>query len=124
MEIEIERKGSNECKRLVEVVWEKPDRFYVCFTYTKANQEKPTEDHPTAAALDPGVRTFQTGYDSSGNFFEAGKGAIRRVERLCLDLDRLISKAAGVKTGHKKRYKRRRMNAAIQRARQRIKNLI
>jgi putative transposase len=63
-------------------------------------------------------------YDSSGNFFEAGKGAIRRVERPCLDLDRLISKAAGVKTGRKNRYKRRRMNAAIQRARQLIQNLV
>jgi putative transposase len=96
----------------------------VYFTYTKTNQEKTTEDHPTAAALDPGVRTFQAVYDSSGNFFEAGKGDIRRVERLCLHLDRLISKASGVKTGRENRYKRRRMNAAIQRARQRIKNLI
>jgi transposase len=67
---------SDEYKRLVEVVWEKADHFYVYFTYNKTNPKKTAEDHPTAAALDPGVRTFQTGYDSSGNFFEAGKGDI------------------------------------------------
>ncbi|KAI3661848.1 hypothetical protein MP638_003856 [Amoeboaphelidium occidentale] len=121
---EMNKQGSKEYKRLVEVVWEKPDHFYVCFPYNKTNQEKTKENHPKAAALDPGLRTFQTVYDSFGNFFEAGKGDIRRVERLCLNLDRLISKAAEVKTGRKNRYKRRRMNAAIQRARQRIKNLI
>ncbi|KAI3655628.1 hypothetical protein MP638_003743, partial [Amoeboaphelidium occidentale] len=62
------------------------------------NKQGSDEYKRQAAALDPGVRTFQTVYDSSGNFFEAGKGDIRRVERLCLKLDRLISKATGVKT--------------------------
>lgn len=43
-------------------------------------------------ALDPGVRTFMTGYDPAGSLFEFGAGDIGRVTRLCSYLDKLQSK--------------------------------
>jgi putative transposase len=44
-------------------------------------------------ALDPGVRTFQTGYDPRGYIIEVGKNDIGRIIRLCKHQDRLISEA-------------------------------
>lgn len=43
-------------------------------------------------ALDPGVRTFLTGYDGE-TVLEIGKGDIERIVRLCFHLDKLISRA-------------------------------
>ncbi|CAG8782226.1 8680_t:CDS:2, partial [Racocetra fulgida] len=43
-------------------------------------------------ALDPGVRTFMTGYDPSGMAIEWGKNDICRIYRLCYIYDRLQSK--------------------------------
>ena len=43
-------------------------------------------------ALDPGVRTFMTGYDPSGLAIEWGKNDIARIYRLCHAYDRIQSK--------------------------------
>lgn len=43
-------------------------------------------------SLDPGVRTFLTGYDGE-TVLEIGKGDIERIVRLCFHLDKLISRA-------------------------------
>ena len=40
-------------------------------------------------SLDPGVRTFMTGYNPSGEAIEWGKGDINRIYRLCLHYDRI-----------------------------------
>ena len=42
-------------------------------------------------SLDPGVRTFMTGYNPSGEAIEWGKGDINRMYRLCLNYDRIQS---------------------------------
>ena len=43
-------------------------------------------------SLDPGVRTFMTGYNPSGIAVEWGKNDIGRVYRLCHAYDKLQSK--------------------------------
>ncbi len=43
-------------------------------------------------ALDPGVRTFLTGYDGE-TVLKMGKGDIERIVRLWFHLDKLISRA-------------------------------
>ncbi|GAQ87932.1 hypothetical protein KFL_003890030 [Klebsormidium nitens] len=45
-------------------------------------------------ALDPGVRTFQTAYSPDGHCYELGRSCCRRLEALCVHLDRLISLAS------------------------------
>ena len=42
-------------------------------------------------SLDPGVRTFMTGYNPSGEAIEWGKGDVNRLYRLCLHYDRIQS---------------------------------
>ena len=43
-------------------------------------------------ALDPGIRTFQTGYDCGGNAFKFGNEKDERcLHRLCQHLDQLES---------------------------------
>ncbi len=53
-------------------------------------------------ALDPGVRTFLTGYDGE-TVLEIGKGDIERIVRLCFHLDKLISRAYKKKVRTKQR---------------------
>jgi len=72
-------------------------------------------------SLDPGVRTFQTGYDPSGAVFEWGKGDMSRVMRLGYAIDQLVSRSTDKPLNSKKR---KRLKKAEHRMRQRIKNLI
>jgi putative transposase len=71
-------------------------------------------------ALDPGVRTFQTGYDPRGYVFEFGKGDIGRIIRLCKHMDDLISRTTKVRCRKRYRINRR----ALPRMRDKIHNLV
>ncbi|MGK7904133.1 MAG: RNA-guided endonuclease InsQ/TnpB family protein [Hormoscilla sp.] len=73
-------------------------------------------------ALDPGNRTFMTGYDGE-NILEIGKGDIGRLTRLCLHLDKIIGtkKKATGKVHKRLRYK---LNKAIERLRFKIRSLV
>lgn len=70
-------------------------------------------------ALDPGVRTFLTGYDGD-SVFEVGQKDIGRINRLCTHLDQLMSKIA-LSPVKRVRYK---MRKAASRLRERIQNLV
>lgn len=70
-------------------------------------------------SLDPGIRTFQTGYSPDGYGFKLGDGASTRIFRLYLHLDKLISALSKIH-GKKRRYLKKR----ILRLRIKIKNLI
>jgi putative transposase len=69
-------------------------------------------------ALDPGVRTFLTGYDGD-SFQEFGKADIGRIQRLCSHLDELMGRASKAS-----RKQKRRMYEAANRLRIRIRNLV
>lgn len=70
-------------------------------------------------ALDPGVRTFMTGFDGN-KFLELGRGDIGRITRLCQHLDDLMSRIAQEQS----RSRRRRMRQAAHRMRTKIRNLV
>ncbi|WP_293114293.1 transposase [Moorena sp. SIO4G3] len=70
-------------------------------------------------AIDPGVRTFLTGFDGQ-SFFEIGVGDIGKITRLCQHLDRLMSKIGKSKS----KRQRQKMRKAAARSRKRIRNLI
>lgn len=72
-------------------------------------------------SLDPGVRTFMTGFDPSGEIWEWGKQDIGRIYRLCHVVDDLQSRWMGKDVRHKRRYN---MRKAARRVRYRIRNLI
>jgi putative transposase len=72
-------------------------------------------------ALDPGVRTFLTGFNGN-EFLEFGEGDFQRIARLSVHLDALKSrhdKAIG-RSGKRLRYK---LRVAMRQVRTRIKNL-
>jgi putative transposase len=71
-------------------------------------------------ALDPGVRTFLTGYDGE-TVLEVGKGDIERIVRLCFHLDKLISRAYQKTV---KAKQRRSFLRAASRIRIKLRNLV
>jgi putative transposase len=81
--------------------------------------EESTSEQEGVIALDPGVRTFLTGYDGK-SILEFGKADIGRIQRLCSHLDNLMKRAAAVKV----RKQKRRMYKAASRIRIRIRALI
>ena len=70
-------------------------------------------------AIDPGVRTFATLYDPSGQLIEWGRGDIGCIQRICYHMDRLQSRMQQVNS-----RRRRRMKVAWYRMQWRIKNLV
>lgn len=81
---------------------------------------KPTRNNVDGIiAIDPGVRTFLTGFDGQ-SFLEIGKGDIGKITRLCQHLDLLMSKI-GFSSSKRQRAK---MRKAAARLRKRIRNLV
>lgn len=72
-------------------------------------------------ALDPGVRTFMTGYDPSGKVWEWGKQDIGRIYRLCHTIDKLQSEWSKHFIRHAQKY---RLQKAAMRVRLKVRNLI
>ncbi len=98
-----------------QLVYQK-GKWYGCFPEYKPI--KPTESS-RVIAIDPGVRTFLTGYDGE-IILEVGKKDIGRINRLCSHLDQLMSKISKSRV-KRKRFKQRK---AANRIREKIKNLI
>lgn len=65
------------------------------------------------------MRTFLTGFDGQ-KFIEIGNGDMGRINRLCYQLDKLMSKISLSKS----RQQRQRMRKAASRLRNKIKNLV
>ena len=82
-----------------------------------------TSPHVTnkVIALDPGVRTFMTGFDGS-DFLEFGNGDFNKIAKLCSHLDKLKSKH-DKSNGHKFKRLRYKLRQAMEKIRTRIKNL-
>ena len=70
-------------------------------------------------ALDPGVRTFLTGFDGD-KFLDFGAGDIGRITRLCQQLDNLMSRADKCNN----RRQRQKMRLAAGRMRTKIRDLV
>lgn len=82
--------------------------------------DKPIEkNRRQVIALDPGVRTFLTGYDNSGNAFEFGKNDISGLARLLHRRNQLQSKMTMLSSKKKRNHRR-----ALLRINYRLKNLI
>ncbi|MGA1698979.1 MAG: RNA-guided endonuclease InsQ/TnpB family protein [Ilumatobacteraceae bacterium] len=103
------------------------NEYYLC-TPVDVKVPPVQEQRPcSVVALDPGIRTFMTGYDPSGAVIEWGRNDIQRISRLCNALDLLCAKrdAKGTRGGfrlpHRTRYN---MGRATTRIRMRIRALV
>ena len=86
-------------------------------------------------ALDPGVRTFQTGYDPAGRLYEFGKADMEQIFEICIRMDKLQSKIDTLrqapvdrelpkKERRKQKKRQYRMRLALRRLQDRVRNLI
>lgn len=94
-------------------------RWFICFAI-EFTPDKPKYNR--YIALDPGVRTFLTGFDSS-NVLEIGKECIGKITSLCVRLDKIqsrISISKGI-INKRLRWKLRKQSQAL---RVRVSNLI
>lgn len=99
--------------------------FYLCIPQPLVirpdNQGSENNNQSRIISLDPGNRTFCTGYDPSGKIIEFGKNDKTRIGRLCYALDKLQSKWSQKDVRHNKRYK---YQKAARRIRKKIRNLV
>ncbi|CAN0303394.1 unnamed protein product, partial [Ectocarpus sp. 6 AP-2014] len=97
--------------------------FYACVTEQSKIVPPRVEypEDPRVAALDPGVRTFNTAVDSKGNVTEFAPGDVGRTYRLCHHMDKLQSKAFNKATPSRQQYN---LLKAWHRAIQRVKDLV
>ena len=97
--------------------------FYMCVTEQSEIIPKPVPNPNDlrVAALDPGVRTFNTCVDSKGVVTEFAPGDIGRIYRLCHHMDKIQSKAFDKSIKSKKRY---RLRKAWHRAIKKVKDLV
>ena len=72
-------------------------------------------------AIDPGARTFATGYDAEGGMIEWGAGDDRRLQRLCAHYDDLRKRWKAPGISRARRYKMRRAGARMQ---LKVRNLV
>ena len=93
--------------------------FYFCIPTPIVVNSDATKNN--IIALDPGIRTFCTGYDPSGRALELGKGDIGRIHRLCYAYDKLQSKWSQADVRHAKRYRYKKAGLRIHRC---IRNLV
>jgi putative transposase len=103
-----------DCKQGTQLVYCK-GRWFATFPIPATLE--PTES-AGIIALDPGVRTFMTGFDGN-KFVEFGSGDMGRIARLCQYLDDLMSRISA-----SSRHQRKRMRQAAHRMRIKIRNLV
>jgi transposase len=98
------------------------NRYYLCIPVpieVKCENQAPNSKKHCTISLDPGVRTFMTGYDADGSTFEWAKDDFGRIFRLCYAYDRLQAKWSKVK-----HHQRSKMKIAGLRIQSKIRNLV
>jgi len=95
-------------------------QYYLCIPHEYMVDNQDPSKNMRVCSLDPGVRTFQTIYDATNQkAYQIAPQDINRIMRLCLVLDKLISKQTSAKSKIKYRLKR-----VERRLRRRIRNLV
>jgi len=95
-------------------------QWFICYAINTVLP--PTIQADLAIALDPGVRTFMTGFDGQ-NVIELGKGDIGRIYRLARHLDKLMSRI-GLNKGSQFKRLRYRLRKSTAKIRIQIKDLV
>jgi putative transposase len=100
--------------------------IYLCYpVHAAVNDDNQVIDQFTVRnqviSLDPGVRTFMTGFEASGMVYEWGKQDIQRIIRLCKHMDNLNSRCYTKSLSHSKRY---RLKKVLKRCRLKIRRTV
>lgn len=103
------------CRQATQLIKRK-GRWFAVFPESVKTRDNQSDK---IIALDPGVRTFMTGFDGA-KFLEFGSGDMGRITRLCQHLDGLMSRVAGSKN----KRQRQKMRVAAGRMRTKIQDLV
>ena len=106
----------NSSKNATQLIKTKDGWFAV---FLEERELKTSSGREQIISLDPGVRTFLTGFDGN-RFVEFGSGDMGRIARLCQYLDNLMSRIARSTS----RCQRQKMRKASARLRSKIRNLV
>ena len=133
------RKINNDCKNIrqernscpdelptdTRLVRTKSGKFYLCLvkplSFVDQKHIPRIMEKNSIIALDPGDRTFITGFTNSGQILEVGRADKQRIIRLGCHLDQLQSQYSNKDLCHRNRYH---MKKAAQRVRDKIRNLV
>jgi putative transposase len=100
------------------------NKYYLCTPKpieVKSENQAPDSTKHCTISLDPGVRTFMTGYDADGSTFEWAQNDFGRIFRLCYAYDVLQAKWSQKEIKHHQRYK---MKISGLRIHSKIRNLV
>jgi transposase len=98
------------------VLERRTNAYYLCIPMpleVKSENQAPTNKR--IIALDPGVRTFMTSYDPSGESIEFAAQDIGHIYRLCHRLDDLNSRWDDKEVRHHQRWSMRKAGARLRR---------
>ena len=125
-EVELLSKMMGERGKPVDLKWQhdmrlqktRDGRFYICIpkpTVKVSDSQAPPSmwANDGVVALDPGVRTFVTGFDALGNVFEWGADDVQQLCRLQYHLDKLCKKIRQSRR-HRSRYNMRKAASRLQ----------
>jgi len=108
--------------------------YYLLYTFEKPNKKVNSEESlNNIISLDPGVRTFQTGYSPSGVLYKFGDKHSELLNKLHLRLDEFRSRRSKIRIkkkgiSKKERFKNKRLKESLKRnclkIEQRIKDII
>src|SRR5690606_39248491 len=100
--------------------------YWMCLPITKNSRSERqarkfmSDSLDDTISLDPGVRTFLTGYDGrKENVIHFGEDASNNIEYICIRVDSLLSECS--KSTQRKKH---RLKKAISRLRKKIKNMV
>lgn len=125
-----EKVALNDLPESIKIIKTKAGKYYMALSKEQPKREKKLKYN--AVALDPGVRIFQTTYDTEGVSYLIGKDG-------CDKIDKLAGIAARMRAGMKRYYnkngkrrfrktedkrERKGLNKAANRIEERIKNMI
>jgi putative transposase len=102
------------------LIRDKCGNYFLCIPQPLDDHLAHTQENEIVA-LDPGVRTFMTGYDPSGKILEIGAKDMTRIYRLCDTMDDIQSRFQQPITKARKRY---RLKRAWKHLQVRVRNLV
>lgn len=113
----------SEINNTINITMNHLGHFYLCVSIPLDIIDNQDDVHGKVISLDPGVRTFMTGYDPNGQIIKWGNGDIDKVFKLSKKYDKLQSDK-DLALGRVNKRKRFRLKKKMLRTIQRIRNLI
>ncbi|CAG8723819.1 1168_t:CDS:2, partial [Dentiscutata heterogama] len=112
-----------EINHTVNITMNRLGHFYMCVSIPLDVSDNQDGVKGKVISLDPGVRTFMTGYDPNGRIVEWGNGDLNKIFRLSKRYDKL-QKDKDLAIGRKNKRKRYKLKIKMYRIIVRIRNLI